>query len=81
MRKTIIAAACAALISSTAFAQTSQPQAGTSGSTSEMSKDHMKKSTTGMSHESKGKSAMKKDSMKKNMEPNEGTDSSGGMSK
>lgn len=61
MRKMMIVAACAALLCSPAFAQTSQPQGG---ATSEMSKGAVKKgkSTTGMSGKTKQKT--QKDGMK-----------------
>lgn len=81
MKKIIIAATCAALLSGPAFAQTSQPQGGANQSptspTSDMSKDGMKKGTTGMSGgsahkdqmrpESVSKDKMQKDGMKNNM--------------
>ncbi len=69
MRKIMIAAACAALLSGPAFAQTSQPQGGANQSptspTSDMSKDGMKKGTTGMSNDSMRKDGMKNDGMSK----------------
>ncbi|MEH2513074.1 opacity protein-like surface antigen [Nitrobacteraceae bacterium AZCC 1564] len=64
MRKTIILAACAALLIGPAFAQTSQPQGGANPGASEMSKAAAKKgkSTTGMAGKTKQK--MQKDGTK-----------------
>ncbi len=76
MRKIMIAAACAALFSGSAFAQTSQPQGGANQSptspTSDMSKDGMKKGTTGMSKDSMHKNGMKGDSMSKDKRMKDG---------